>query len=150
MKSIKGVLKILGILFGLFILAVWLGSSPSKDEAAASAAASAQSEKVKNIDGEVLGYDVAGDKVPGAGYDDRKKVCHKLDKSQRDACENASVELDTLANAILRMGSYSNVQNDPDGGVFDIQHPGSSDAESDRLKLVLAGKFNQWNAKYKK
>jgi len=111
----------------------------------------------KDIDTEVLGLKVPGspNTSPVNGPDAREKICRKLVKTRDllkfydSACEKDSAALSKLATTIINIGAYTNVQNDPNGGAMDLQHPGSQEVERDRLKRVLEGEMNVWNAKYR-
>jgi hypothetical protein len=110
-----------------------------------------------DIDVEVLGLKVPGypNPSPVNGPDAREKVCRTLVKTRDllkfydSPCEKDSASLSKLATTIINIGAYTNVQNDPDGGAMDLQHPGSQQVERDRLKRVLEGEVNVWNAKYR-
>jgi hypothetical protein len=110
-----------------------------------------------DIDVEVLGLKVPGypNPAPVNGPDARDKICRKLVKTRDllkfydSTCEKDSAALSKLATTITNIGPYTNVQNDPDGGAMDLQHPGSQEIERDRLKRVLEGEVNVWNAKYR-
>jgi hypothetical protein len=126
----------------------WLGE-PSKGEREQFAAEDQADQKIKDIDVEVLGIKIPGnpDPSPANGPAMREKICRRL--KARGACGKDSIALNEIASSILAIGPYTNVQNDADGGVFDLQHPDSQELERKRLKRVLRDELNKWNAKYR-